>query len=1028
MLPTLHIYLLGDFRLVYGEQLVTSVSSPRLQSLLVYLILHRGSPQSRQHLAFLLWPDSSEPQARTNLRYLLHQLRQTLPASERLLASDTQTLQWRSDAPFSSDVDDFEKALAQATSVASLREALELYRGDLLPSCYDDWILPERERLRQMFIGALEKLTHLLEAQGDYHAAIQYTQLLLRQDSLSEEAYRQLMRLHALSGDPTGVLRAFQTCEIVLKRELDAEVSAATRDAYEQLLKPAARPEPGGVPSVELRHHNLPFQLTSFIGREREIAELRNLLSRQTASEHDARLLTLTGTGGCGKTRLALQAAGGLLSIFSDGVWFVDLASINDPSLVVPTIAQTLDVRETPGKPLLESLKEFLRDKQLLLLLDNFERVITAAPMVGELLNSAPHLKVLVTSREVLRVYGEHDYPVSPLSLPDPQNLPPLERLAQVEAVRLFVERARAAKPDFSLTNENAPAVAEICFRLDGLPLAIELAAARVRLLPPQKMVARLDNRLRFLTSGARDLPARQQTLRSTLDWSYELLTDSEKMLFRHLAVFASGCTLEAAESVCNDDGRQDVLNGLQSLMDQSLLKPTESHGEPRFNMLETIREYAFEQLATAGELDTLQERHLRFFLGLAEELEPQLRREQQQACLDRLEREHDNLRTALEYSVRMHRDGQMLRLGSALYLFWRQRDFWSEARKWFEFMLALDVKPEHGALRQKVLAGAAYIAMFSGDLECSKQWARACIESSQTTGECKVQGEALTVLGEVAWEQNEYAEAQMLLEQAQALFRQVDDQMGVADACHWLGHLALDQNDYEQARSFFLDSYTRLNDFGDRVSLTLLLNDLGLVSYLQEDYPIARAYSEQNLELCREIGSKFGMANTLNRLGDLARCEDDYGRADALYHDSLSLFKEIGEKAQSPSVWHNIAYVRLSQGKGVQAASLFNRALNEFRERGDKKGVMDCLTGLAGAAIQFGQPEKGALLLGASEMLNQEIGAPPRWPANHIAYKRHLSRLHEQMDETTFQAAWEEGRALTLEQAINRALLAGDE
>jgi len=785
-----------------------------------------------------------------------------------------------------------------------------------------------------------------------------------------------------------------------------------------QLVAPDLPQDFAPLKTLDYRPNNLPVQATHFIGREKEIAAIK-----QELLHPEVRLLTLTGIGGTGKTRLALQVAADLLDDFSDGVFFVALAPIGDPVLVVSTIAQTLSVHEAAGRPLLESLKEYLREKHLLLLLDNFEQVITAAPMVGELLNSASHLKVLVTSRELLRIYGARDYPVSPLSLPDPQKLPPLERLTQYEAVRLFIERARAVKPDFGVSNKNAPAVAEICYRLDGLPLAIELAAARVRLLPPQKMLVQLGNRLRFLTSGPRDMPARQQTLRGMIDWSYELLTDSEKLLFRKLAVFVVGCTLEAAESVCNDDGHLDVLNGLQSLMDKSLLRQAEEDGEPRFSMLETIREYAREKLLESGELDTIQERHLNFFLVLAEELEPQLRRERQQEYLDRLEREHDNLHTALEWSGRMHLDGQMLRLDAALCLFWRLRDFWSEARKWFKLMLALDVKPEHEALRQKILAGAANVAMLSGDLESAEEWARACMESSQTTGERRRQGEVFTVLGLVAWQQNKYAEAQIHLEQALTLFRQVEDQMGVADAFHWLGHVALEHGDYARARSFFQDSYTRLNDFGDRVSLTLLLNDLGLVSYLQEDYTIARAYNEQDLALCREIGSKLGMARALNQLGDLARCEGDYGRADALYNDSLSLYKEIGFKAPTASVWHNIAHVRLSQGEGVQAAMLFNQALNEFRKMGDKKGVMDCLTGLAGVAIQFGQPEKGARLLGTCEKIKQEIGTT-WWPANHIAYMRHLSRLHEQLDEDTFNTAWKEGGAMTMEQAIEYALL----
>ena len=587
--------------------------------------------------------------------------------------------------------------------------------------------------------------------------------------------------------------------------------------------------------------------------------------------------------------------------------------------------------------------------------------------------------------------------------------------------MQLFIQRANAIKPDFVVTRENAPAVAEICYRLDGLPLAIELAAARVRLLPAQKMLAQLDNRLRFLTGGARDLPARQQTLRGTLDWSYDLLTDSEQKLFRQLAVFVGGCALEAAESVCNEDGHQYVLNGLQSLLDQSLLKQTEFNGEPRFSMLETIREYAHEQLTRMGELDSMQERHLNFFLALAEEMEPQLRRQQQQVYLDRLEREHDNLRTALEWSGRMHRDVQMLRLGAALYLFWRQRDFWSEGRKWFAVMQALDARPEHEALRPTILAAAASIEMWTSNMESAKQLARACIESSRAHGEPRRQAEALTVLGEVAWEQNDYAEAQKFLEEALALFGQCDDQMGVADAYHWLGHLALAQGDQGRARSFFQDSYSRLNDFGDRVSLTLLLNDLGLVSYFQEDYIMARAYSEQDLALCQEIGSRFGMAMTYNRLGDLARCEDDYGRADALYNESLSLFRAVGDISQTSAVSHNIAHVRLSQGKGVQAAKLFNQALDEFRARGDKNGVIDCLAGLAGVAIQFGHPEEGARWLAASEKAKQEIGTT-WWPANHIAYQRQLSRLHEQLDDATFQATWEQGHALTIERALSEA------
>ena len=778
--------------------------------------------------------------------------------------------------------------------------------------------------------------------------------------------------------------------------------------------------------------NNLPTQLTSFIGREKEIAEIQRLLET-------SRLVTLTGAGGCGKTRLSLQIAADSLEDFAEGAWFVDLAPLADPALVIQAVASTFRLQERTEHSLETTLKDYLGEKNLLLILDNCEHLIqTCAELSDTLLHACPHFKILATSREALGVAGEMAYHVPSLAVPDPQHLPPIESLSQYDAVRLFIDRAISIQSTFNVNNHNAPAVAQICHRLGGIPLAIELAAARVKVFSAEEIEARLDDRFRLLTGGSRMALPRQQTLRALIDWSFDLLSEPERMLLSRLSVFAGGWTFDAAEFVCVDNlspqspsligkgvrglGGQDILDLLCHLIDKSLVLAEGHDGTTRYRMLETIRQYAREKLLESGELDTVQDQHLNFFLLLAEELEPQLRRDRQQEYLDRLEREHDNLRAALEWSLRMHRDGQMLRLGIALFLFWRQRDFWSEARKWYKVMLALIAKPEHDAMRATILAVAASIEMWTGNLEGAKQWARACLESSQMSGERRRQAVALTVLGEVAWEQNEFAEAQMFLEQALALFRQVDDQMGVADALHWLGHLALGQGDHARSRLFFQDSYTRLKDFGDQVSLTLLLSDLGLVSYLQEDYAMARAYSEQDMALCQEIGSKFGMAKTLNLLGDLARCEGDAGRANALYNESYSLFKELGS-SQITAALHNLAHVYLSQGDGVQAAKLFTRASNEFRELGDEKGITDCVMGLASVAIQMGQPEKGARLFGACEKIKQENGTT-WWPANHIAYKRYLSRLHEQLDDASFNAVWNEGRAMTLEQAFEYALV----
>lgn len=842
------------------------------------------------------------------------------------------------------------------------------------------------------------------------------------------------------SGHGGQILLSSATKELVCDRLPEG---VTLRDLGDHRLKDLRRPEQVFQLTVPNFHsdfpplktlntlpNNLPVQLTSFIGRDKEIEEIMGLLS-------SARLVTLTGAGGCGKTRLSLQIAADSLEDFADGAWLIELAPLADPTLVTQTLASTFHLQERSEHSLETTLKDYLLDKNLLLILDNCEHLLQAcAELSDTLLHACPDLKILATSREALGIVGEKAYRVPSLAVPDPQHLPRIESLSQYDAVRLFVDRAISIQSTFTITNHNAPAVAQICHRLGGIPLAIELAAARVKIFSAEEIEKRLDDRFRLLTGGSRTVLPRQQTLRALIDWSYDLLTESERVLLARLSVFSGGWTFDAAETVCSDQSggggekplpianrllANDILDLLSHLIDKSLVLTEEHGGSTRYRMLETIRQYAHEKLQESRETDSMQDRHLDFFLTLAEELEPQLRRERQQEYLNRLEREHDNLRAALEWALRMHRDTQMLRLGAALYLFWRQRDFWSEARKWFQVMLALGAKPEYEAMRPTILAGAALIEMWTSKLESAKQWARACLESSLANGDRRRQAEAFTVLGEAAWEQNHLAEAQSFLEQALVLSREIDDQLGVADAFHWLGHVALGQNDHAKARTFFQDSYSRLKDFGDQVSLTLLLSDLGLVAYLQEDYAMARAYSKQDMALCQDIGSKFGMAKTFNQLGDLARCEGDYGRADAFYKDSLTLFKELGS-SQVTAALHNIAHVRLGQGDGAGAASLFHQALGEFRELGDQKGMADCLMGLAGVTIQMSHLEKGARLLGACEKIKQENGTT-YWPANRIAYKRCLALLHEQLKDATFSAAWVEGSKMTLEQAIEYAL-----
>src|SRR5829696_4918744 len=576
----------------------------------------------------------------------------------------------------------------------------------------------------------------------------------------------------------------------MVRDQLSEEVSLW--DLGEQRLKDLFRPErvfqltASGLHSefpplrtLEAKLNNLPLQPTPLVGRVREVEEVAQRLCNE-----QVRMLTLTGPGGTGKTRLALQAGADLLDEFDDGVFFVALAAITDPELVPSAIAEALGVRESAEQALEESLKSYIRDKRLLLILDNFEQVLEGAPLVGELLGTCPRLKVLATSRIPLRLYGEQEYPVPPLALPDPRALPPVKVLTQYEAVKLFVERARAVKADFEVTNESAPSVAEICARLDGLPLAIELAAARVRLLPPQALLRRLGNRLKLLKGGPRDLPARQQTLRGTIDWSYDLLTEEEKTLFGRLSVFSGGRTLEAIEEICGREGELDALEVMESLLEKSLLRQEVGvEGEPRFVMLETVHEYAREKLQESGEEQEIKRAHAEYFLALAEEAESQVRGSEAATWLERLEAEHDNMREALSWALGQEKVELGLRLAGALWRFWWMRSHYSEGRRWLENALAVDRRGSPSA-RAMALAGIGEIASQQGDLDQAQE---ACEEGlkllAREATEAKIY--LLLPLGKVARMREDYTWATQVNEESVALSREKRDTWGHASSLH---------------------------------------------------------------------------------------------------------------------------------------------------------------------------------------------------------------------------------------------------
>jgi predicted ATPase len=748
---------------------------------------------------------------------------------------------------------------------------------------------------------------------------------------------------------------------------------AAIRD---RLLEKPGRP-------VETLPSNLPVQRTGFVGREKEVGAARELLLRD-----GVRLMTITGPGGIGKTRLALQVASGLADRFSGGIHFVGLSTLNNPGLIASAIAQSLRIREGSGHTPLQALKESLQealDRPMLLLLDNFEHLMEAVPVVAELLAISPDLRMIVTSRAALHLYGEHELPVLPLAMPDAHAVLPIDALLEFPAVALFVQRAAAARPDFELNRVNAAAVTEICARLDGLPLAIELAAARVKVLSPSAILTRLSSRLQLLTGGSRDLPERQQTLRAAMDWSYDLLSAAEQKLFRRMAVFVGGCNLEGIEAVCDtqSDLDLDLLDGVASLVDKSLVRQIDQEsGESRFRMLQTIREYAMERLAGLGEEAVTRRAHAAYCVVLAEEEATEKSGGETAEWLERFSLEYDNFRAALEWLTKTEDAEWGLRLGTALFRYWEVRELLAEGRDRLDRLLQLREAPPTARLRMRALFAAGVLASVQGDYDAAENLIHESQDLANQLGDKRAVAVALNAQATVAKSRGDVSHAQILFEASLELWRELGDLRAAARALSNLANVLKVQGDFERARLLYAECLEIFKNLGDLPGVAWSLNYQGDVACEQGASEDAQALYERSLAVFRQTGDGWGIAGTLADIGNLARDQRNYPRAHLLYGESLRLFKALDHK----------------------------------------RGIARLLECFAITAAGQSQAERALRLAGAAAALRKAIGVPLT-AREQAMLETSLSAARQDLSNAGGVPTWLEGWNQPIESAVEEAL-----
>lgn len=984
--PKVHLSILGSFQLTRGDQPLR-LSTRKIESLFAYLVLHPEA-HAREKLAALFWGDSRDQQARLSLRYALAMVRKTLGGEA--LVSDHESVQLNPSLPIWVDAREFtlpagaaQVSLSTPDAIQKLNSQIELYRGDLLTDFYDDWILPDRDRYQQLYLDVLLQLAQHYRSASEYTRANETARRVLQLEPANERAHQHLMFGFLALGNRPAALAQYEQCRSALQDEFGVEPTSETTALYEWLKQ--VRTE---ATSHAARITNLPIPLTSFVGRHREMAEIKRVLTDGITSASNTiapRLCTLTGAGGSGKTRLAIQAATDMIDSFRDGVWWAELAVLTDSALVPQAVAKALGVQESAQQPLTEMLEHFLYEKELLLVLDNCEHLLEGCSRLSEtLLSHCAQLKILATSREALRVGGEYVYFVPTLSIPQVENISLPQLLLEYESIRLFVERARAIQNSFVLDDENAVAVARICQRLDGIPLAIELAAARANTLSVSEIDARLDNRFQLLTQGSRTALPRQQTLRAMVDWSYDLLSAPERILFRRLAVFQGGFTLEAASAVCagGEIEQGQVYDLIGHLVSKSLVTRATPDRESRYEMLETIREYAWDKMLEEHEKGQVQDRHLEYFTHWAERAEQHLRRAEQARWFRRIEREINNYRTAFTRALENGEIEWGLRLTRATYLFWLTRGYYSEGMKWARDLLTREAFRTPSRVQVHVMLDAITFALLGSDLDEAKGWLERAHPLVNEIGNAKLQWYYLTKLAAVEGRKGDYKIVLAVRKECLILARTMEDADLVAETLLLVSHAYMWLGDLAAARATAEEGLEIARSLGERTTIANLTNLLGINEFHAGNFDRAHLLLTEFLMLARELQNPWGVGAGLNDLGEVNLVQGNLGIAGEQFRESLKILRDVG-------LWRDIP---------------------------------GCLESLARLAIAQSQPGRAAKLFGAAQML-RDSSAYIRAASDDAVFQQNRELLRQALDAATFETTWAEGQKLTMERAIRYAL-----